>query len=112
LEFVRAMGLDETGFQKIVKAGYAVLNLITFFTANENEAHAWTIPRGTMVCNAAGKVHSNFEKGFIKAEIIKIDDLIRHGSQKALHDLGLVAIHGKDYIVEDGDLIFFRVRTG
>lgn len=110
LEFLKAMGLDETGLQKLVKAGYRVLNLITFFTANENEAHAWTIPKGTPVHKAAGKVHTDFEKEFIKAEVIKTNDLIKHGSAKTLHDLGLVAIHGKDYIVEDGDLIFFRVK--
>jgi len=112
LEFVQAMGLDETGLQKIVKAGYGVLNLITFFTANENETHAWTLPKSTPVLKAAGKVHTDFEKGFIKAEIIRVEDWIKHGSQKALHDLGLVAIHGKDYIVEDGDLIYFRTQKG
>jgi len=110
IEFLRAMGLEETGLQKLVKAGYNVLNLITFFTANENEAHAWTIPKGTQVQKAAGKVHTDFEKKFIKAEVIKTKDLIEHGSVKALHDLGLVAVHGKDYIVEDGDLIFFRIN--
>jgi GTP-binding protein YchF len=110
LEFLQAMGLDETGLQKLVKAGYEVLDLITFFTANENEAHAWTVPRGTLVHKAAGRVHTDFETGFVKAEVIKTDDLIEHGSTKALHDMGLVAIHGKDYTVEDGDLIFFRVK--
>ena len=110
LEFLQAMDLDETGLQKLVKAGYGVLNLITFFTANENEAHAWTVSKGTPVQEAAGRVHTDFETGFIKAEVIKVDDLIEHGSTKALHDLGLVAVHGKDYIVEDGDLILFRVK--
>lgn len=110
LEFLKAMDLDETGLQKIVKAGYSALNLITFFTANENEAHAWTVPAGTSVQKAAGKVHTDFEKGFIKAEVIKYNDLENHGSTKALHDLGLVAVHGRDYIVEDGDLILFRIR--
>lgn len=110
LEFLQAMGLDETGLQKLVKAGYAVLDLITFFTANENEAHAWTLPHGTNVQKAAGKVHTDFETGFIKAEVVKFGDLKKHGSTKTLHDLGLVTIHGKDYIVEDGDLIFFRTK--
>jgi len=110
LEFLQAMGLDETGLQKLVKAGYRVLNLITFFTANENEAHAWTVPRGTPVQKAAGRVHTDFETNFIKAEVIRVDALIEHGSTKALHDLGLVAVHGKDYVVEDGDLIFFRIK--
>ncbi len=111
LEFLRSMDLDETGLQKIVKAGYGVLNLITFFTANENEAHAWTIQKGTSVQKSAGKVHTDFEKGFIKADVIKVKDFEKHGSTKALHDLGLVTIHGKDYIVEDGDLILFRIRV-
>ncbi len=110
LEFLQAMGLDETGLQKIVKAGYEVLDLITFFTANEKEAHAWTIPAGTPVQKAAGKVHTDFEKRFIKADVIKVEDLKQHGSTKILHDLGLVAVHGKDYIVEDGDLILFHIR--
>ncbi len=110
LEFLQAMGLDETGLQKLVKAGYRVLNLITFFTANENEAHAWTVPRGTFVHKAAGRVHTDFETNFIKADVIKVGELIEHGSTKALHDLGLVAVHGKDYVVEDGDLIFFRIK--
>jgi ribosome-binding ATPase YchF (GTP1/OBG family) len=85
------------------------LNLITFFTANENEARAWTVPRGTVVQKAAAQVHTDFEKKFIKAEVIRIDDLQKHGSTKALHDQGLIAVHGKDYVVEDGDLILFRV---
>ena len=110
LEFLSAMGLDETGLQKVVKAGYGVLDLITFFTANENEAHAWTVPRNTPVQKAAARVHTDFEKGFIKAEVIKVADLVQHGSTKALHDLGLVAVHGKDYIVKDGDLILFKVK--
>ncbi len=110
LEFLQAMGLDETGLQKLVRAGYDVLHLITFFTANENEAHAWTTFQGTSVQKAAGRVHTDFEARFVKAEIIKFEDLKKHGSTKTLHDLGLVAVHGKDYIVEDGDLVFFRIK--
>ncbi len=111
LTFLHAMNLDETGFQKIVKVGYDILHLITFFTANENDAHAWTIPKKTDVQKAAGKVHTDFEKGFIKAEVIKYDNLINYGSIKSLHEKGLVSIHGKDYIVEDGDLIFFHIKN-
>jgi len=111
LEFLQAMGLDETGLQKLVNAGYTALELITFYTANENEAHAWTIPKGTLALHAAGQVHTDFERGFIKAEVMAYDDLIKYGSPKALHDRGLVLIHGKDYIVKDGDVIFFRVKT-
>ncbi|MBN2030914.1 redox-regulated ATPase YchF [bacterium] len=110
LIFLKAMNLEETGLQKLVKTGYHVLHLITFFTANENEAVAWTIPEGTSVQKAAGKVHTDFEKGFIKAEVIQYDDLLQYGSVKILHDRGLVSIHGKDYVVQDGNLIFFRVK--
>lgn len=112
LAFLKAMNLEETGLQKLVKAGYDVLHLITFFTANENEARAWTIPKGTPVHIAAGKVHTDFEKGFIKGEVIKYDELLQYGSAKTLHEKGLVAVHGKDYIVQDGDLIFFKVKSG
>ncbi|MBN2104686.1 redox-regulated ATPase YchF [bacterium] len=110
LEFMTAMGLEETALQKIVRAGYDVLHLITFFTANENEAHAWTIPEGTNVHEAAARVHTDFKEKFIKAEVIKTADLKTYGSMKVLHDHGLIEVHGKDYIVEDGDLILFKVR--
>jgi GTP-binding protein YchF len=107
-EFLEEWGLDELSLEKIIRAGYQVLNLITFFTANQNEAHAWTIPRGTLVQKAAGKIHTDFEKSFIKAEVIKLDELIKYGSEAKLREHGLAAIHGKDYIVEEGDLILFR----
>jgi len=110
-EFLQEWGLDELSLDKIVRAGYQVLDLITFFTANKNEAHAWTIPRGTPVQKAAGKIHTDFEKGFIKAEVIKLDDLIKFGSEAKLKEHGLAAIHGKEYIVEDGDLILFRFHN-
>jgi GTP-binding protein YchF len=108
LEFRMAMGLRETGLEKIVKTGFEVLDLITFFTANENETHAWTIPRGTAAQQAAGRVHTDFEQHFIRTEVVKIRDLRQYGSMKALHDHGLVAVHGRDYWVEDGDLLLFK----
>ena len=110
LEFLNAMGLEETALQKIVRSGYEILHLITFFTANQNETHAWTIPKGTPVLKAAAKVHTDFETNFIKAEVVKVTDLKMHGSMKTLHDHGLITVHGKDYVVEDGDLLLFRVR--
>ncbi len=110
-EFLSEWGLDELSLDKIIRAGYQVLDLITFFTANENEAHAWTIPRNNNVQKAAGKVHTDFEKGFIKAEVIKYDDLISLKSQAEVKHHGKMAIHGKEYIVEDGDLIFFRAAN-
>lgn len=111
LEFLKELGLDELGLTKIVRAGYEILNLITFFTANKNEAHAWTIPKGTSVQKGAGKIHSDFEKGFIKAEVIKYNDLIKYRSQAKVKDQGLMAIHGKDYIIEDGDVIYFHFNV-
>lgn len=110
-EFLDEWGLEELSLDKIIRAGYEVLNLITFFTANENEAHAWTIPAGTTVQKAAGKIHTDFEKGFIKAEVIKFNDLIAHGSETEVKHHGLMGVHGKDYIVEDGDLVFFRFNV-
>jgi ribosome-binding ATPase YchF (GTP1/OBG family) len=94
-----------------VRTGYEALNLITFFSANENETHAWTITRDTPVNKAAGKIHTDFEKGFIKAEVIKYFDLIKFGSEAAVKHHGLMAIHGKEYLVEDGDLIFFKFNV-
>ncbi len=110
-EFLNEWGLDELSLNQIVRAGYQVLNLITFFTANKNEAHAWTIPAGTPIQKAAGKIHTDFEKGFIKAEVIKFEDLIKYGSEARLKEHGLVAIHGKDYVVQDGDLILFKFHN-
>lgn len=111
LEFLSEWGLDELSIDKIVRAGYEVLKLITFFTANKNEAHAWTIPGGTFIQKAAGKIHTDFEKGFIKAEVIKYEDLMKFGSEAKLREHGIAAIHGKDYIVEDGDLVLFRFNV-
>jgi hypothetical protein len=108
-EFMQALGVEKTGLQELVRAGYEVLNLIAFFTANENEAHAWTIRRGTSVVDAAAAVHSDFKEKFIKAEVIKLDDLFRYGSEHALRERGLVHAHGRDYVVENGDLIYYRI---
>jgi len=110
-DFLSEWGLDELGLNKIVRAGYEALNLITFFTANENEAHAWTIPKGTPVNKAAGKIHTDFEKGFIKAEVIQYEHLIRCGSEAEVKHQGLIAVHGKEYLVADGDLIFFKFNV-
>jgi GTP-binding protein YchF len=109
-DFLAAMGVAENGIQTLIQAGYAVLRLVTFFTANETEAHAWTVRDGTHVVHAAGKVHSDFESHFIKAEVVPYKLLQEYGSLKELHDRGLVQMHGRDYGVKDGDLIFFRVK--
>ncbi len=107
-EFRESMGLEESGLVRLIRAGYALLDLITFFTANEKEARAWTIKRGTRAPQAAGKVHSDMEKGFIKAEVISFHDLARVGSLAEARDKGLVRMEGKEYVVQDGDLIYFR----
>ncbi len=109
--FLEELGLDELGFQKVVRAGYQLLDLITFFTANENECHAWTVAKGTNVQKAAGKIHSDFKEGFIRAEVMKFADLEKYGSEHELRERGLFTTHGRDYLVEDGDIIFYRFRT-
>jgi len=108
-EFLQALGLKESGLQKLVKACYDLLNLITFFTANENEARAWTVTRGTTVVEAAGEVHTDFKEKFIKAEVIAPEDLFNYRSEHELRERGLIHVHGRDYVVQDGDLIYFRV---
>jgi hypothetical protein len=109
LEFLEAMGLDEFGLAKVIRTGYEILKLITFFTANKNETHAWTVEQNAAVQKAAGQVHTDFEKNFIKAEVIKFNDLNIWRSIPKLHEKGLMTIHGRDYIVQDGDLILIKI---
>jgi GTP-binding protein YchF len=108
--FLNSMGIRENGVQMLIQAGAAVLHLITFFTANENEARAWTVPAGTPVAEAAGRVHTDFERLFIKAEVIPWSAIETHRTLRTLHDLGLVQVHGRDYTVRDGDWVTFRIR--
>ena len=109
--FLEDLGLVESGLAKVVREGYRTLGLITFFTHNEKELHAWTVKRGTKVLQAAGKVHSDFEGGFIRAEVMKYRDLIHTGSEHALREKGLLGLHGHDYVVEDGDVIYIRFHV-
>ncbi|MCE1165179.1 MAG: redox-regulated ATPase YchF [Bacteroidetes bacterium] len=111
IEFLKDLGLSESGLNRLVRESYALLGLITFYTAGEKEVHAWTIDRGLKAPQAAGKIHTDFEKGFIRAEVIKYDDLIRLGSEAAVKEKGLMKVEGKDYIVEDGDIVFFRFNV-
>ncbi len=106
--FLDDIGLDESGLNKIIREGYSLLELITFFTHNEKELRAWTLKKGLTAPKAAGKIHSDFEKGFIKAEVTKCSDLFKHGSEQILKELGLLSIHGHDYVVHDGDIILFK----
>jgi hypothetical protein len=109
--FLNDLGLKESGLTKFIHGGYTLLNLITFFTHNEKELKAWTIPENTPAPKAAGKIHSDFEKGFIKAEVMKYNDIIKYGSENKVREHGQLGIHGHDYIVQDGDIIFFRFHV-
>jgi len=108
-EFLEAYGLKEEGLKRVVKAGYELLGLITFFTAGEKEVKAWTIKKGTKAVDAAGKIHSDIQRGFIRAEVVKFEDLLQAGGDMTkVKEEGLLYLEGKDYIVEDGDIIYFR----
>jgi hypothetical protein len=110
-EFIESLGLDEPGLHKVIRTGYTTLDLITFFTAGEPEVHAWTIDRGTKAPQAAGKIHSDFERGFIRAEVTKCEDLFELGSEQAVKAAGKLGIEGKDYVVQDGDIMHFRFNV-
>ena len=110
-EFLDALGLSESGLDKLIRASYKLLGLMSFLTAGEDECRAWTIKIGTKAPQAAGKIHSDFERGFIKAEVINYQDLLDMGSIAAAKEKGLVGIEGKDYVVKDGDVILFRFNV-
>ena len=110
-DFLDALGLKESGLDKLIKASYKLLNLMSFLTAGEKETRAWTIKVGTKAPQAAGKIHSDFERGFIKAEVVNYQDLLNEGSLQKAKEKGLVRIEGKDYVVKDGDVILFRFNT-
>lgn len=105
--FLEDMGLEESGVNRLIKAAYRLLNLETFFTTGADESRAWTYSRGTKAPQAAGVIHTDFEKGFIRAEVIKYADYVALGSEKACRDAGKIGIEGKEYIVEDGDIMHF-----
>ena len=109
--FLADLGLEESGLTKLIKASYSLLGLINYFTAGEMEARAWTIVEDTKAPQAAGKIHSDIEKGFIRAEIVSFDDLEACGSQNAAKEKGLVRLEGKDYIMKDGDVTHFRFNV-
>ena len=109
--FLADLGLEESGLTKLIKASYSLLGLINYLTAGEMEARAWTIVEGTKAPQAAGKIHSDIEKGFIRAEIVSFDDLEACGSQNAAKEKGLVRLEGKDYIMKDGDVTHFRFNV-
>ena len=110
-EFIESLGLDEPGLHKVIRTGYETLDLITYFTAGEPEVHAWTIARGTKAPQAAGKIHRDFERGFIRAEVMKCEDLFELGSEQAVKATGKLGVEGKDYVVQDGDIMHFRFNV-
>ena len=106
-EFMQSLGFDEPGLNRVIRAGYKLLNLHTYFTAGEKEVRAWTIPVGATAPQAAGKIHTDFEKGFIRAQTISYDDYIAYGGENGAKSAGKMRAEGKDYIVKDGDVITF-----
>jgi len=109
--FLKDLGLTEPGLDRLIRAGYDLLGLATFLTAGESESRAWTIQKGFLAPQAAGVIHSDFERGFIRAEVMSFDDLFRLGSEKAVKDSGLLRSEGKDYVVKDGDIIEFKFNV-
>ncbi len=109
--FLEDLGLKESGLDKLIKASYHLLGLISYLTAGEDETRAWTIKRGTKAPQAAGKIHTDFERGFIKAEVVNYQDLLEQGSLSAAREKGLVGMEGKEYVVKDGDVILFRFNV-
>jgi ribosome-binding ATPase YchF (GTP1/OBG family) len=110
-EFLETIGLEEPGLDRLIRAGYALLDLVTFFTAGPKESKAWTIARGTRAPQAAGTIHTDFERGFIRAETIAYDDYIALGGEAGARDAGRLRLEGKDYVVADGDVMHFRFAT-
>lgn len=109
--FLDDLGVAESGLDRLVKASYTLLGLISYLTSGEDECRAWTIRRGTKAPQAAGKIHSDFERGFIRAEVVSYDDLMACGSMAAAREKGLIRSEGKEYIVQDGDIILFRFNV-
>ena len=110
-EFLAEIGLEESGVNRIIKSAYALLNLETFLTAGPKEVRAWTYRRGSKAPQCAGVIHSDFERGFIRAEIIKYDDYIHYGSEAAVKEAGKLHIEGKEYVMQDGDIVVFRFNV-
>ena len=111
VEFLKELGVNEAGLDKLIKESYSLLGLISFLTAGEPEVRAWTIKNGTKAPQAAGKIHSDIERGFIRAEVVSYDDLIRLGSVASAKEKGLVRSEGKEYVMKDGDVVLFRFNV-
>jgi hypothetical protein len=109
--FLQDLGLEEAGVAKLIRTAYKLLDLQTYFTAGVKEVRAWTIRKGFTAPQAAGVIHTDFEKGFIRAEVIAYDDYISYGSENAVKDAGKLSVEGKEYIVKDGDVMHFRFNV-
>jgi ribosome-binding ATPase len=110
-DYFRELGMGEGGLVRLVRTAYDLLGLITFFTAGETESRAWTVRQGTKAAQAAGKIHSDMERGFIRAEVYHYDDLIAYGNEAGVKEKGLFRLEGRDYIIKDGDVMFFRFNV-
>jgi ribosome-binding ATPase YchF (GTP1/OBG family) len=110
-EFLREMGLKEPALNQLIRAGYGLLDLITFYTTVGPELRAWTVPRGTHAPQAAGKIHTDMERGFIRAEVISFKEFAAAGSSAAARDKGLIRVEGKEYLVQDGDILYIRFHV-
>lgn len=110
-EFLQLAGAESTGLDQVIRESFGMLDLITFFTMNEREVRAWTLPQGSTAPQAAGEIHTDFERGFIRAEVIRYETLIRYGSAAAVKATGEMRVEGKDYVVQDGDVIYIRFRA-
>jgi len=110
-EFLEELGLKESGLDRLIKATYKLLNLVTYLTAGPDEVRAWTVREGTKAPQAAAVIHTDFERGFIRAEVISFEDYIHYGSEAAVKEAGKMRVEGKDYIVRDGDVMYFRINV-
>ncbi|MGC8821446.1 MAG: DUF933 domain-containing protein, partial [Desulfurella sp.] len=110
-EYLEMLGLKESGLEKLSKLSYTLLDLITFFTAGPKEVRGWPIKKGTTAKKAAGEIHSDIERGFIRAEVTSFDDYIKSGGEKQAKEMGLVRLEGKDYVIQDGDIVYFRFNV-
>ncbi|MCA9736052.1 MAG: DUF933 domain-containing protein, partial [Gemmatimonadetes bacterium] len=110
-EFLEGLGIEERGLDRLVREAYALLDLLTFFTSGEQESRAWTVRRGAKAPEAAGQIHSDFERGFIRAETIHYDEFVGIGSMKKAREEGRIRSEGKEYLVQDGDIMLFRFNV-
>ena len=111
IEFLQDLGMDEPGLNRVIRGGYELLGLHTYFTAGVKEVRAWTIPVGATAPQAAGKIHTDFEKGFIRAEVVSYDDFVELNGEQGAKDAGKWRLEGKEYIVKDGDVVHFRFNV-